>query len=98
MSMLKGVTSVPAMPPMLRIPLLPRPAHEPAGPGAGVLALTEGDLAGIDGGDVALGLLDEAAAVTGQVEDQFGEAQREPVVVDDVQVGLVPGCDDTPVG
>jgi len=60
--------------------------------------MLEGDLAGHQGGDVAVGALDEAAAAGGQVEHHLGSVELHAVEVDEVEVGALAGGDDAAVG
>ena len=73
-------------------------ADEAAGAGAGGLAVLEGDLAGHEGGDVAVGALHEAAAAGRQVEHHLGRPQVHGVEVDQVEVGPLALGDHAAVG
>ena len=64
-------------------------AHEATGQRAGGLAVLVGDLAGGDGGHVALGLLDQAMSAGRQVVAHLGSPGHQGVEVDDVEVGPV---------
>src|SRR5262249_55961083 len=77
---------------------LARPeADQAAGALAGGLAPLEGDLAGHQGGDVAVGLLDEAAAAGREVVDHLRRVQVHAVEVDEVHVGPLAGGEDPAV-
>ena len=68
----------------------PRAAHQAAGQGTGRFALPVDDGAGDDGRVEAVRPLHQALAAGRQVVDDLGPAQAQPVVVDDVDVGLQP--------
>ena len=66
-------------------------ADEVAGKFAGELVVVDDLDAGDERGVVALGLLHEAARAGGQIVGHPGGAEREVVVVDDVEVGAQAG-------
>ena len=72
-------------------------ADEVAGERAGGLVVADGGLAGDDGGDVARGALHEPTAAGGEVEHHLRLADLQPLVVDHVEVGAVPGRDPAAV-
>jgi hypothetical protein len=74
-----------------------RAADEAAGQRAGGLAVLVGDLAGHDGGDVALGALHQPTSAGGQVVAHLGTAGGQVVEVDEVDVGPVAGGEHAPV-
>ena len=55
------------------------------------------DLAALDRRDVAVGDLHEAGPAGGEIGDQVGRPQREPLEVDHVEVGEVAGRHDTAI-
>src|SRR5262244_1199411 len=74
-----------------------RSADEAAGESTRRLPLARDDLAGDQGGDVAIGALDEAAAATRQVVHDLGRANAEAVIVDHIDVCLGAAADDAAV-
>src|SRR5262249_29823967 len=72
-------------------------ADQAAGESTGPLALARDDLARDQRGKVALGALNEATATTGQVVDNLGRADVEPIVVDHVDVGFGAALNDAAV-
>ncbi len=71
--------------------------YNAAGAFAGELVVLEGHDPAFDGCDVSVGALHQPAGATGEVVDDFGSAHREPVEVDDVEVGEHPRRDDAAV-
>ena len=74
-----------------------RRGSDAAGRGAGELVVVDGLHAGHPGAHVAAGLLHQAPAAGGQVVRHARRLEREPVVVDQVQVGAHARGDDAAV-
>ena len=68
-------------------------SDKPARPGAGRIAITIDHLAGHNRGGIARGALHQAAPASGQVVDRSGAVQGQPVIIDDVEIGLQPRLD-----
>ena len=68
-----------------------RAAHQSSGECAGRCAVCVNNFAVHDGGDVAFGALDDAAASAGQVVNGLGRVQVQAVEIQHVYVGLVAG-------
>src|SRR5438874_10229812 len=71
-------------------------AHEAPRTSSGGLPSLEGDLARDQGGDIAVDMLHEPASAGREVEHHLRRVQTHPVEVDEVEVGLLAGCDHAP--
>src|SRR5262245_60147786 len=74
-----------------------RAADEATGERSCRLALARDDLTRDQCGKVAFGALDEAAAATGQVVNHLRRVDVQPIVIDDIDVGLGAAANDAAV-
>src|SRR5512143_1089141 len=73
------------------------PAYDATREFVGELAPTGDDATGNDGGEIAIGTLDQPSRAAGQVVGSLGFVQTQCVVVDDVEVAFVAGRDEATI-
>ena len=73
------------------------PAQEPAGEDAGGVTLLKNDLAALEGCHIAGRLLHQAATAGWEVPHDPRAIEGQCIVIDEVHICLVPGCEDTAV-